>query len=127
MDFDDTPFRVVKYWARRAKSFFELGGFLILKSSQGNYHVVFDQIVTWTENMSIVASTAIQSKHEELKKWFLLQARKKASTLRVGPKGEKKAPRIVYREGNQDNQIADFLKHRRMLKRIISSMCVGEE
>ena len=119
LDFDDTPFKTVKYWAQRAMHFFDLEGFLILKSSQGNYHVVFDRKVTWIENMSIVASIAIQTKHEGLKKWFLLQARKKANNLRIGPKGEKPSPRIVYREGKEDEQIVDFLVHRKLIHRII--------
>lgn len=117
LDLDDTPFKVVKYWAQRAMRFFNLNGFLILKSSQGNYHVVFDRKVSWIENMSIVASIAIQTKHEGLKKWFLLQCRKKASTLRVGPKGEKTSPRIVYREGNEDTQLKEYLETRNFLKK----------
>lgn len=118
LDLDDTPFKTVKYWAQRAMHFFDLVGFLMLKSSQGNYHVVFDRKVTWIDNMSIVASIAIQTKHEGLKKWSLLQARKKASTLRVGPKGEKPSPRIVFREGRHEDQIAEFLKWRINIKKI---------
>ena len=66
------------------------------------------------------ASIAIQTKHEGLKKWFLLQCRKKSSTLRVGPKGEKPSPRIVYREGKQDGQIAEFHEWRKYIKNIIA-------
>lgn len=120
LDLDETTFREVKYWAKRALEFFDLGGFLIMKSSKGNYHVVFNRKISWTENMSIVASIAIQTKHEGLKKWFLLQCRKKSSTLRVGPKGEKPSPRIVYREGKQDGQIAEFHEWRKYIKNIIA-------
>jgi hypothetical protein len=33
-------------------------------------------------------------------------------TLRIGFKGKKKPPKIVYRYGNQDKQIAKFLENR---------------
>lgn len=48
-----------------------------------------------------------------------MQCIKKASTLRVGPKGEKTAPRIVYREGKEDEQIADFHYTRKIVKKIM--------
>lgn len=41
-----------------------------------------------------------------------MQCIKKSSTLRVGPKGEKPSPRIVYREGNEDTQIKEYLETR---------------
>jgi len=49
-----------------------------------------------------------------------MQCIKKASTLRVGPKGEKMTPRIVYREGLEDGQIAGFIAHRNLIKRIMN-------
>jgi hypothetical protein len=122
LDFDNTTFKAVKYWAREITNRFNLGGFLILKSSKGCYHVVFNRSVSWGENMSIVAWVSLYSNSESMRKWFLMQCIKQASTLRVGPKVEKSSPRIVYRYGNEDNQIADFLYHRKMLKRIILSM-----
>ena len=55
LDFDETPFKSVRYWARRVSRRFKLGGVIIAKSSEDNYHVVFNRRVTWTENVSIVA------------------------------------------------------------------------
>ena len=40
-------------------------------------------------------------------------------TLRISPKGDKPSPRIVYREGRQDNQIKSYLEHRRIIKDIV--------
>ena len=119
LDFDDTHFRDVRYWARRVAHFFDLGGFLILKSSENNYHVVFNRRVDWSENMSIVAWVSLYSDSDSMRKWFLMQCIKGASTLRVGPKGKKHSPRIVYREGKQDVQIEGFLMTRKLMKKIM--------
>ena len=119
LDFDDTHFRDVRYWARRVAHFFDLGGFLILKSSENNYHVVFNRRVDWSENMSIVAWVSLYSNKEGMRKWFLMQCIKGASTLRVGPKGCKSSPRIVYREDEQDEQIMGFLEKRKNIKNCI--------
>lgn len=102
LDLDNLSFREVKRLARRALEFWGLGGFLVLRSSVGSYHVVFDRAVSWGENLQVVAWAVLDSGSEGLKKWLVMQCRKGSSTLRVSPKGEKKSPRIVYREGNSD-------------------------
>jgi len=116
LDLDDTAFRVVKYWALRTMKWFKLGGFIILKSSEKCYHVVYNRKVSWSENMRIVAWVALLSRIEKLKKWFLMQCIKESSTLRVSPKRTKSSPRIVYRHGRQDEQIRSFLRYRRKIK-----------
>lgn len=125
LDFDDIPFKVVKYWASRVMKWFKLKGFLILKSSEGCYHVIFDREVTWSENMRIVAWVALLSGLGKLKTWFLMQCIKESSTLRVSPKKEKPSPRIVYRDGEQDKGIRCFMAYRRKIKSIIRIRCNG--
>jgi len=122
LDLDDVTFRTARYWARRASNWFKLGGFILLKSSDRCYHAVFDRPVTWAENMGVVAWVALQSRNEGLTRWLLMQCIKGASTLRVGPKGEKPPPRIVYREGSEDQQVEGFLEYRRVIKRIIRKL-----
>ena len=119
LDFDETPFKEVKYWAHRTMDWFNLGGFLILKSSSQCYHVVFNRAVSWTDNVRIMAWVALHSKHQKLTGWFILQCIKQGSTLRVSPKGEKPSPRIVFRHGCEHEQIPNFLQYRRIIKRII--------
>ena len=119
LDFDDTAFKTVKYWAQVAMKHFLLGGFLILKSSESHYHVVFNRMVDWAENMSIVAWVSLQSKNQNMLRYLRMQCIKKSSTLRVGPKGEKTAPRIVYREGKNDEQITLYLSHRKIINTIL--------
>ena len=122
LDFDHMPLENVKYWAKRTMRYFKLGGFLILESSENCYHVVFNRMVMWSENMSIVASVTLLSHNRGLRRWQLMQCRKQSSTLRVSPKGSKPSPRIVYREGSEDKQIVGFLRYRRMIKDIMKKI-----
>lgn len=118
IDFDETSFSTVKYWALRAMKWFRLKGCVILKSSKKCYHVVFDHEVSWSENMRIVAWVSLQSHSRSLCKWFLMQCIKGCSTLRVSPKCEKPSPRIVYRCGEQGHSVKDFLENRKIIKQI---------
>lgn len=118
LDFDDASLKVVKYWALRAMKWFRLRGFIILKSSKNHYHVVFDRSVTWERNMHIVAWVALETGNTKLQKYLVMQCIKEASTLRMSPKKEKPMPRIVFRFGRQDLKIKNFLKQRKLIKRI---------
>lgn len=122
LDFDNTPFRVVKYWALRTMKWFKLEGFLILKSSDKCYHVVFNRSVSWDENVRIMAWVSLLTKHKKLTGWFIFQCIKKGSTLRISPKREKPSPRIVYRYGKQDREICNFLKYRKMMNRFMKKL-----
>jgi hypothetical protein len=126
LDFDDTPFSTVRYWANRAMRWFKLGGFIVLKSSEDCYHVLFDRKVSWVENVKIMAWACLVSKHRKLTGWFILQCIKPGSTLRVSPKGVKPSPRIVYRYGGQDGEITRFLRYRRLIKGIMRKT-IGKE
>ena len=118
LDFDRTPFRVVRRWADRTSEWFKLEGYIILKSSKDSYHVVFNRTVTWPENLKIVAWVCLQSHHNRLLRWMLMQCIKQSSTLRVSSKGNKPPPRIVIRDGSQNGQIASFLGFRNLVKSI---------
>jgi hypothetical protein len=117
LDFDDTPFKTVKYWALRAMRWFRLRGFIILRSSKNHYHVVFDRSVTWERNMHIVAWVALESGSHKLQKYHLMQCIKESSTLRVSGKRGRPHPRIVFSVGNQGNEIRRFLFWRRQIKK----------
>jgi len=122
LDFDETSFKNVKYWAQRVMKWFKLGGYVILKSSKNSYHVVFNKSVSWAENLKVVAWVALQSQNRGLIKWLVMQCIKKSSTLRISQKSQKHSPRIVYRDGKQDDQIESFLEFRKMLKNYIRKM-----
>jgi hypothetical protein len=54
IDFDNRSFKKAKYWAFRTLKRFRLRGFIILKSSEKHYHMVFDRRVSWSKNVGIV-------------------------------------------------------------------------
>jgi hypothetical protein len=119
LDFDNTHFKDVRCWALRTMKWFKLEGFMILRSSKNNYHVVFDRPVSWSENMRIVAWVSLLSHNPMIEKWFIMQCIKEGSTLRVSPKKDKPCPRVVFRYGKQDNQIQGFLSFRKLIKKIV--------
>ena len=127
LDFDGVSFKTVKYWALRTMRWFRLGGFVILKSSEGNYHVVFNRRVTWKRNVKIMSWVAVMSQLPKLKDYVLMQCIKGCSTLRVSRKGDKPSPRIVYRYGKQDGEVRNFLLKRRQIWRILRRMENGED
>ena len=109
-------------------------GFIILKSStklrkirndtfteiayryrSPSYHTVFNGEVSEDELKSILSWLCLFTKDNGLITWFLLQLIKGTFTLRIGFKGKKKPPKVVYRYGNQDRQIAKFLENRNFI------------
>ena len=122
LDLDDMSFARVKYWALGTTKQFRLRGFIILKSSKNCYHVVFDKPVSWVRNVAIVAWVCLMTKHRKLTEWLIMQCIKQASTLRVSPKNEKPAPRIVYRHGAQDKQVRNFLNCRKLIKNMLTRL-----
>jgi len=68
--------------------------------------------------MHVMSWIAMGCKLSGLKDWVLMQGIKESSTLRIGPKGDKPSPRIVYRFGSQNERVAVFLSERRVIKRI---------
>jgi len=119
LDFDNTTFKNVRYWAFRTKRWFKLEGFIILESSENHYHVVFNRKVSWSKNMRVVAWVSLLSHNPMLEKWFVMQCIKEGSTLRVSPKMDKPSPKIVFRNGKRDKQIREFLNFRKLVKKII--------
>ena len=63
--------------------------------------------------MNVVAWTCLLSHKTELMKWLVMQFIKGSSTLRIGKKFDKPAPRIVFRFGKEDGEIKAYLKFRR--------------
>jgi len=69
--------------------------------------------------MHIVAWVCLESHNKGLGKWFKMQCIKEGSTLRVGPKGGKASPRIVFCVGVQDEEILTFLNTREEILNLI--------
>jgi len=125
LDFDDIEFKKAKQWALKAMNWFKLEGFVILKSSEKHYHIVFNRTVSWIFNLHVVAWVGLQSKNEGLRKWFLMQCIKENSTLRISTKKTKRPPRIIYRHKKQGKQIKDYLEWRQLIKEIDKKRKIG--
>jgi hypothetical protein len=125
LDFDKTPFKKVKSWALKTCEHFKLKGFDIYKTSENNYHVVFDLKVTWKQFAQAVAWVILQSHHVDLNKWFLMQCIKGTSTLRVSKKKEKPSPRLVYHYGSRKDRIPEFRRKREFIKRCRRKLAVS--
>lgn len=118
LDLDDTPFKTALHYAKRVNRWFRLEGFLILRSSKGNYHVVFNKPVTWEKNVRVMAwACFISSFNPALLRWFVMQCIKRSSTLRFGKKGNKPRPRIVHRHGFEDKRIAVYIRSRELARK----------
>jgi hypothetical protein len=125
-DFDKKPLKTVKYWAKVICKKFKLGGYIILKSSDGNYHVVFDRSVSWKMNVMIMCWVSLLVEGKRLKncpltKYVLMCGIKTVSCLRIGRKKvegkkEKASPRTVFKLGKQDNEIKNYFLFRKNLK-----------
>jgi len=132
LDFDDTPLDEVKFWSYRACSWFHLEGFIVLESSRKeyvnkvggepvhkwtrtNHLVIFNRSVSWDLNVRIMNWVALQCRNTGLSAYVKMQCIKRSSTVRIGSKGNKPPPRIVFRYGQQEGQIAKFRETRRFV------------
>jgi len=90
------------------------------------FHIIWNRKVTPLECKSIQSWVYMHIKRnwntiEELDNWLHMQDIKQTDSLRIGFKGKKKPPKIVYRWGNQDGQIAKFLENRKFILDFLDS------
>lgn len=105
LDLDNVTFRKATRIAERLLKLHRLEGYLIIESSNRNYHVVFNRYLRWKTIMKIILNQYVCIR------WGIWQGRKGELTLRVSPKNEgKEQPKIVKRVGKQDKLIADYLE-----------------
>jgi hypothetical protein len=104
---------ICQYILRR----WNLGGYLLLKSSPDNKHAVFDKPTNWRRVMQIVFSLVFKYRPNQfrLRGWAIMQAIKGSCTLRIGPKGKKKPPAVIARVGTQHRAIKEYLDVRKSL------------
>jgi len=125
LDFDGFSFRSTRYWSLKTDEEFELGGGAIFRSSYKHYHTIFDRYVGRLENLRVIGWVAILSRSVSMLRYLAMQCIKPTgSTLRVSPNPNKgkPSPRLVYRFGCQDHAVKDFLRFRRLIKRIHRSV-----
>jgi len=62
----------------------------------------------------------MESHSEKLKDYVLMQILKGSSTLRLSRKGKNPFPKIIFRFGNQDRQIAEYLATKHFVEKDLS-------
>ena len=67
--------------------------------------------------LSALGWFSVLSHNPKMKDYHVMQSVKMSSTLRVVPTKDKPSPRVIYRYGEQDHEIKNFLKHRQLIKR----------
>ena len=72
----------------------------------------FNRSVTWEENLTIICWASYMVRREKGGKksmrWVIMQGLKECSTLRISKKFNKPRPRIIYKEGSQNNEIKNL-------------------
>lgn len=113
IDLDNTSLEEVVVKSRIVAQRFKLGGFLVLRSSKDNYHVVFARKLPPRKALRAVAFFALLQNRKETYVWFTLQVIKGSFTLRVSKKvsGDqvKPEPKPVYFEGILGEGIREYL------------------
>lgn len=103
LDLDNISRKGVENLAEAYLKRYKLEGYLLIQSSEKNYHLVFNRYLTWKKILGIVFKTT------KAISWGIWQAKKEELTLRVSPKNGKKQPKIIKTVGKQDKLIADYL------------------
>ncbi|MEM2117912.1 MAG: hypothetical protein QW386_02710 [Candidatus Bathyarchaeia archaeon] len=104
LDLDNMKFKKVKWLAKTLCKRYKLEGYLIIKSSDKNYHVVFNRYLKWK------TITKILFNQYEALRWAVFQMQSGYLTLRISRKNGMNKPKIVYQTGKQDKLIKDYLE-----------------
>lgn len=117
LDLDNTTLEEAKKIAFCYLKEFKLQGFIIMKSSKNNYHVIFDKVLKWKSVVSILSAIMYDfyfEKHDEkphLTKWIIQQFIKCSETVRLNEKGKKPIPKFIYEYGKQQGLINSYIEN----------------
>jgi hypothetical protein len=112
MDYNNAV-KICQYILKR----WNLGGFILPRSSRGNYHAVFDRYTNWKKVIQLLFTIAHNrswkggkfNKKESFTRWAIMQAIEGSCTLRISKKGKKAPPQVIARAGTQNRAIRDYL------------------
>ena len=111
LDLDNMKFRKVLRIAENLSKRYKLEGFLLIRSSRKNYHVVFNRYLSWRTITKILFSL-----HECLR-WAVFQMKEGQLTLRISKKNGKDKPKILLKVGKIDRLIKEYLEVYEIFKR----------
>jgi len=118
LDLDNTSLRETRRIAQHYCKRFKLGGYLIAKSSQNNYHIIFNRYLSWKKVLEFLFKIVWAYHYHKrgikpsLTNWAILQACKGSMTLRISNKKHKKPPKFIEIIGLKHNLIHDYCNFR---------------
>jgi len=104
LDLDNMTRRKAESIAEALMKRYRLEGYLLIKSSDKNYHVIFNRYLRWKTIMQIVFSQYVCIR------WGIHQASNGFLTLRISRKNNKNKPKILSEVGKMDKLIGEYLK-----------------
>ena len=115
LDLDNTTLKETKKIAEKYVKRFKLEGFLVVRSSENNYHIIFNRYLSWKKTIEYLFKIVWlyhYHKHGDkshLTFWAILQACKGSSTLRISKKKHKRVPHVIGTWGKTDKLINDYM------------------
>jgi len=104
LDLDNMKFRKALWIAETLMKQHRLEGFLLIKSSDKNYHVVFNRYLSWKTITKILFSVY------KCIRYAVFQMKEGQLTLRISKKNGKDKPKILRQVGRTDKLIRDYLE-----------------
>ena len=104
LDLDNMTFKKAEWLARTLLSRYDLEGFLLVRSSEKSYHVVFNRYLSWKK-----ITTVLFSLYEAVR-YAVFQMKEGCLTLRISKKNGKDKPKILMTVGKTDKLIKDYLE-----------------
>jgi len=114
LDLDGTTLTETKTIANTYLERFNLGGYQIMRSSQNNYHIIFNNYFEWKDVCTMLTKICWMFHYHKhgskphLTNWVILQIVKQSCTLRISEKGKKKPPKLICTKGKTDRLINDY-------------------
>jgi len=103
LDLDNMTLTKAKRIAEALMKRHRLEGYLLIESSERNYHVVFNRYLRWKTILKIVFSQVFI-------RWGVHQARKGYLTLRISRKNNRNKPKILMEVGKTDKLVGEYLE-----------------
>lgn len=111
LDLDNMKFRKALWIAETLLKRYRLEGFLLIRSSRKNYHVVFNRYLSWKTITRILFS------QYECVRYAVFQMKEGQLTLRISKKNNKDKPKILLKIGKTDKLIRDYLEAYRIAEK----------
>lgn len=104
LDLDNMKYKKALWIAKTLLEKYKLEGFLLIRSSDKNYHVVFNRYLSWKTITKILFS-----QYESIR-WAVFQLKEGMLTLRISKKNSRDKPKILLKVGKTDKLVRDYLE-----------------